>query len=658
MNFKSNLFSAQWLGPYRVFALFAGLALILLSLSRIGLMLWQWPRVDGLGNVGWMLLQGVRADLILVGLLLAIPVLLAPILALAPFAKFWRFFSLLWCVIALTLIIFIELSSPSFIAQYDIRPNRLYVEYLKYPKEVFSTLWQGFRVPLIGGTLLTALLVWLGTRLLVRQAKQMQSFNVLTLWLTWPVVVIAVFLSIRSTLDHRPANPALFAITSDSLVNSLIINSPYSVLYAIYSMRHEARSSEIYGKLDEAKMVELARDWPWLKSYQFNHPQYPTLHQQQATVVREKPLNLVIVLQESLGATFVQSLGGLPVTPELEKLKAEGLWFERLYATGTRSVRGIEAVVAGFYPTPAQSTVKLSNSQQNFTTVASILKKQGYQTQFVYGGEAHFDNMRSYFTGNGFSQIVDIKQIKNPQFVGSWGASDEDLFNTAHQQLEQLHQQGQPFLSLIFTSSNHEPFEFPDGRIELFEQPKNTVNNAVKYADWAMGEFFKKAKASAYWQDTLFLIVADHDNRVYGSNLIPLEKFKIPGLILGADVKPERLPTLASQVDLVPTLLSMMGVSACHPLLGRDFTLDKSSPGRALIQFDNYFALMQDDGLTILKPNEETVAATYDEQSQRLTLLERQPTVAERERALAQVQLPAYLYREGKYASDASCPAP
>ena len=243
----TNISSRNWLGPYRVFAIFALMVLTLLSLSRIGLLLWQWPRVEGSGNVGWMLLQGVRADLILVGLLLAVPVLLAPVLALPKLFKFWRGFALIWSLIALTLVIFIELSTPSFVAQYDIRPNRLYIEYLKYPKEVFSTLWQGFRGPLIGGTLLTFLLVWAGVRVLGAQAKQMRPFSVLKLCLTWPLVVIVVFISIRSTFDHRPANPALFAITSDSLVNSLIINSPYSVLYAAYSMRYEARSSEIYG---------------------------------------------------------------------------------------------------------------------------------------------------------------------------------------------------------------------------------------------------------------------------------------------------------------------------------------------------------------------------------------------------------------------------
>ena len=655
-------FITRCCGPYLVFFHFVLLALVGLSVSRLALMMWQWERVQPAGDLGWMLLQGVRADLILLGLLIAIPVLLAPLLAISRWATAWRSFSYIWCLIALTLLIFIELSTPSFLLQYDVRPNRLYIEYLKYPKEVFSTLWHGFRVPLLLGSALTVALVWLAARRLRRVAQLQRPAHNKTLWLTWPLVVVLVFISIRSTTQHRPANPALFAITPDAMVNSLIISSGYSVLYAIYSLRHEARSTEMYGKLDEATMLQQALDWPWLKHYQFNDPAQPTKHQQQATVQRDKPLNLVIVLQESMGATFVESLGGVPVTPELERLKQQGLWFEQLYATGTRSVRGIEAVVAGFAPTPAQSTVKLSNSQQGFTTLASVLKAAGFHTQFIYGGEAHFDNMRSYFTGNGFSQIVDINQIEKPKFVASWGASDEDLFNKADAELNRLQQQrqqtGQPFFSLVFTSSNHEPFEFPDGRIDLHEEPKNTVNNAVKYADWAMGQFFHKARQSSYWQDTLFLIVADHDNRVYGSNLIPVEKFRIPGLILGADTKAGTIDTLTSQIDLAPTLLSMLGVSSCHPMIGRDLTRDSTSPGRALIQFEQYFALKQPDGLTILKPDGTVVHGTYDEQQKALTLSDTVVSRAEYEKALAQVQLPSYLYREGKYSSEHRCAAP
>lgn len=657
---KTPLLSSLFcLGPYRYLIRTAALGLVLLSLCRIGLVIWLYDRVAQTDLLWQVLLQGVRADIIVVGLLLLLPVLLVPLASVRGLGKLWFNFSYYWCLTALVFLVFMELATPAFLLQYDVRPNRLFVEYLKYPKEVLSTLWFGFRIPVVTGVLATLALSWLMRRIFRAGNCSLSRWSIAKTVGLWGLALLLLFAGIRSTTEHRPANPALFAITSDAMVNSLVISSAYSVLYAIYNLKHEARSSSVYGTMPNDQMLHSSLNWPWLKSYQFNNPQYPTAHWQQAVVKREKPLNLVIVLQESLGATFVQSLGGLAVTPELEKLKQQGIWFDQLYATGTRSVRGIEAVVAGFPPTPAQSTVKLSNSQQHFTTLASVLKSVGYHTQFIYGGEAHFDNMRSFFTGNGVEQIVDQSQMKNVAFTGSWGASDEDVFNAAHQQLTVLHQQKKPFFSLIFTSSNHEPFEFPDGRIELHEEPKNRVNNSVKYADWAMGQFFNKAKQSAYWQDTLFLIVADHDNRVYGDNLIPVEKFHIPGLILGADTKPEQLTTLASQIDLAPTLLSMMGISSCHTMMGRDFMLDKTSPGRALLQFDNYFALVQQkpeaQDLVILKPDGHSVAGHYQPQNQQLTLSDQAVSPSAQQQALALVQLPSYLYREQKNSSEATC---
>ncbi len=137
---------------------------------------------------------------------------------------------------------------------------------------------------------------------------------------------------------------------------------------------------------------------------------------------------------------------------------------DNLYATGTRSVRGIEAVTTGFFPTPSRSTVKLTKSQSNFFSIADVLKQNGYITQFIYGGESHFDNMKSFFLGNGFTDIQDLPTFDSPSFVGSWGASDEDLYDKAHQQFSMMQQQNKPFFSLVFTSSNHSPFEYPQGK--------------------------------------------------------------------------------------------------------------------------------------------------------------------------------------------------
>lgn len=642
-----------WAGPYASLLQMLLLGLAILSLSRLGLVAWQWERVRATGLSATLFLQGVRADLIVLGYFLAVPLLLAPLLALPPpahhaAARLWRAGTVAWATFALVFIVFMELSSPQFIMQYDVRPNRLFIEYLSYPREVFATLWNGFRTALLLGAALTVALGVALYRLLKRASGGMRAWPASRLLLAWPLLCLLVFVQVRSTTGHRPANPALFALSGDALVNSLVINSAWSVLDAVGALRKEARSSEIYGEMPRERILAQVRAAPWLREARFSHPELPTLHRQHAAIGRDRPLNLVIVLEESLGATFVQSLGGLPVTPELEKLKDEGWWFEQLYATGTRSVRGIEAVVAGYAPTPARSVVKLSLAQRNFYTLAAGLGRQGYHTEFVYGGEAHFDNMRGFFTGNGFRNVVDLQQMR-PAFVGSWGASDEDLFDKSLERLRALHASGQPFFSLIFTSSNHEPFEFPDGKIALHEPRKQSVNNAVKYADYALGKFIRAAKREDYWKDTVFLIVADHDNRVYGNALVPIKKFHIPGLILGADIQPKRIGTIASQIDLAPTLLSLLGVSGEHPMIGRDFARDSTSPGRALLQFNDHFAWLEGSAATILRPGQPPLLGRYDATSGVLVPNVGIPSRAQVEKAMAHVMLPSLLYREQRY---------
>ncbi len=641
-------------GPYAALALLFLLGLPLLSLSRIGLMLWQGERVAATGIWPEMLLQGVRVDIIQLSLFALPLLLLAPLLALRRPWPLWRRLNALWVVLAVATLTLLEIATPQFIGEYDARPNRLFVEYLKYPHEVLAMLWSGFRLQLLAGLAGTALAAVATVRLLRPWLRQEHAWPLWKLWLSWPLLVLLCLLAIRSNLDHRPANPALFALTGDPMVNTLILNSAWSVTHAVYAMRHEARSSEIYGQMDNAAILdELRKAKASLGDARplLGNAEIPTLLAQKATQRRGKPLNLVIVLEESLGATFVESLGGVPVTPELEKLKNEGWWFEQLYATGTRSIRGIEAVVTGFPPTPAQAVVKLSLAQHDFASLASILAQHGYSSEFIYGGEAHFDNMRGFFTNNGFARITDGKDYKNPVFTGSWGVSDEDLFAKAHERLSEKHQAGESSFTLVFTSSNHAPFEFPDGRIALYEEPKGTDNNAVKYTDYALGRFIAQAKASDYWKDTVFLIVADHDIRVRGNSLVPIERFHIPGLILGADLAPRRVKTVASQIDLAPTLLSLLGVDAEHPLIGRDLTREPADlPGRAMMQYEQHYAWMEGDQVVILRPEKTPEHARYDRTKKHLQPAAPPADAAARERrALAHALLPAWLYREQRY---------
>ena len=640
-------------GPYAPLCVLILIGLLVLTISRLGLMLWQKNRICATGVWAQIIIQGIRADLIQLFLFILPLVLLAPLLATSYTWGFWQQLTIFWVTACLTLLFFLEAATPGFIAEYDARPNRLFVEYLKYPKEVLPMLWKGFRIHVFAGVIVTILTIYVIHHLMVPFAAKPSTWPNIALWLSWPLVFIISVFVIRSTTVHRPANPAFFAITADSMVNSIVINSTWSVFYAIYNLKHEAKSSAIYGKMPFEKVLEIVKNARQNSHQTFtNNTEIPTETRATPAIQRAKPLNLVIVLQESMGATFVESLGGIAVTPELEKLKTKGWWFEQLYATGTRSVRGIEAVITGFLPTPAQSTVKLSLSQNNFFSLASLLKTKGYHSQFLYGGEKHFDNMADFFLGNGFDHIIDESDFKDAIFKGSWGASDEDVFNKAHDEILNSHAANQPFFKLIFTSSNHSPFEYPDGRITLHEQPKATENNAVKYADYAMGQFFETAQQSPYWQDTLFVIVADHDIRIRGESLVPVKNFHLPALILGADLKHKRISSVTSQVDLPTTALSLMGIESSYPMIGRDLaTEEPDQAGRAMMQFEDNYAWMEGEQVVVLRPQKAPVFATYNPQLKKLENIRAEGNKALAERALAHVLLPATLYREQKYKS-------
>ncbi|MFQ5755796.1 MAG: LTA synthase family protein [Acidiferrobacterales bacterium] len=581
---------------------FLAIALATLSLSRIGLVIWQWSRVAAVDGLWTILLQGVRFDLVLLGMLLLIPATVTPVLSTSRYTlRVWQPMLRMYLGLCLALIVFMEVSTPSFLTQYDARPNILFIEYLNYPKEVFSTLWAAYKLQLFFSFGAIPVIFYV----IARALKKFEHYVVPVKW--WaalvlsPLMLLTAFAMARSTLDHRAVNPSTVAFSTDPMVNDLPMSSAYTVLYAMYETKYDVAGGVRYGTLPEDDVIRLVRKDMHVDNSMFVNAAIPTLHKHIATRKRSRPLNLVIILEESLGAEFVGCLGGLPLTPNLCRLTKQGIWFEHMYATGTRSVRGLEAIVAGFTPTPARSVVKLPGSQRDFFTLAQLLSRQGYGTSFLYGGEAHFDNMRRFFVNNGFKYVIDENDYQHPIFSGSWGVSDEDLFSRAHAYFEA--QGEKPFFSLVFTSSNHSPFQFPDGRIELYDKKKATVNNAVKYADYALGKFLEKATRSSYWQNTVFLVTSDHNSRVYGAALIPIERFRIPALILGADIKPEVFTPIASQIDLPPTLLSLIGISAIHPMIGRDLTRAqfKHALGRAIMQYGPRQGFMEGQNIVIME---------------------------------------------------------
>jgi len=582
--------------------LFAMRLLLILTAARILLVAWQAERVLAVDMLVTIFVQGLRFDLVLLGLALVIPVLTFPLFASSErLVRIWQLLLRFYLPAVLLFVLFMEISTPSFMQQFDSRPNILFVEYLDHPREVFATLWAAYRLPLVIALVLLPAIALVLAREFRSVAQRVEATGVLTALLMFPLLLVLCAGLIRSTLDHRPVNPSTVALSTDPLVNDLALNSTYTLLYAIYETRHEGQGGFRYANMPDGEVIQSVRSEMHVAPEDFTSEVIPTLHTQHGAATSGRRKNLVIVIEESLGAEFVGALGGLPLTPNLDALSKEGIWLTNLYATGTRSVRGLEAIVSGYTPTPARSIVKLPKSQRNFFTLAELLGAEGYETSFIYGGEAQFDNMRRFFVNNGFGHVIDEKDYIDPVFVGSWGVSDEDLFARAHEEFERAGDV--PFFSVVFTSSNHSPYQFPDGRIELFDSEKNTVNNAVKYADYALGEFFRKAKQSSYWDDTVFLVVADHNSRVYGDQVIPVDRFHVPGLILGGTVEAGSIDTVASQIDLGPTLLSLIDYYGEHPMIGRDLSAAANTerPGRAIMQFNTTQAYMEGDQVIVMQ---------------------------------------------------------
>ena len=626
--------------------------IILISIfitSRIALLFWQHSRLND-GDI-WPIISGaIRIDLSSIGYLATIGVfiLILNVVARHKTELFQRIFTLYGSSVV-TVVVIVEASTPAFINQYDVRPNRLYIEYLDYPQEVFSMLVHGHLFAMLSTLLLASLTSVYSYRLLCRAFTQPQSLKKASnLPILMAALIICLFAA-RGTLSHRPLNPALVYFSQDSLVNSLVLNSTYSVAFALKNMGNEKSASNLYGTMPRQQIIDTVKKASYRK--QFVTGNIPTLAHNKPFVSGVKK-NLVIILEESLGARFVGELGGLDITPELDELYQQGWGFDNLYATGTRSVRGIEAITTGFTPSPSRSVVKLSKSQHNFFSLADVLSQEGYKTQFIYGGESHFDNMKSFFLGNGFNDIVDINHIENPQFISSWGVSDEDLFNQADKELTKLSNSTEPFFSLVFTSSNHDPFDIPQGKVSLPKghNPENYKRDlAIKYADYALGKFINKAKTRSYWENTVFLVVADHDVRVFGSEPVPLKSFHIPAVVLNSDMKAKRDSRLVSQIDLPVTLLSLLGIEQATPMVGFDLT--KNYPvERVMMQYYDNFAYLENDRAVILMPNQQTSYWRYNKQTKIQEKNEQQnadQTLAEK--ALAHVLFSNLAYTEQLY---------
>jgi len=419
----------------------------------------------------------------------------------------------------------------------------------------------------------------------------------------------------RGTLDHRPINPSIAFVSSNRVANEIASSGLFTIEYEAVRLLHgdSVRLAQYHAPLEEAEAERRLRDLLRRTGRFTNDSPNPYVRLVTAPAA-ERRRNVVVVVMESFTGRLVGALGGSPaLSPELDALSEEGLLWENCYATGERTVQGLEAVLSSFPPLPGVSVVRRSRARGNFETLASVLGRRGYESLFLYGGQGLFDHMSGFFRSNGFGAFLEEADFGSVSFRGTWGVSDEDVFRRANAEFQARWEAGRPFLGTILTVSLHSPWEFPAGRSPPLPEdttvPRGFERDELEnflYADFAVGEFMREARKLDYSRDTLFVFVGDHGVHLRGRELLPSEEYRVPLLFVGPGwLPPGRIHSVASQIDIAPTIMGLLGGDYRSAFFGRDLLASDEDGLAILVYHKRDYGVRKRDRLTVLAAGEE-----------------------------------------------------
>ena len=488
--------------------------------------------------------------------------------------------------------------------EFGIRYNFIAVDYLIYTTEVIGNIMESYPVvPLFSGVFVVVLAL---TIFLYKKTKStletIPNLKEKGLFLGGYVVLFLLSLWVTPKFDNIKSN--------NVFVQEIRANGVYKFYYAF--THSELDFFQFYPTLPE----EEARS-TFFSNFMIPYPGFGECGFRNFAPIRELPYpvegeddeqhkNVVLISVESLSAEFMAAYGNTEgITPFLDSLAQKSIFLTNLYATGNRTVRGLEALTLCVPPTPGESIVKRKDNKNKFTT-GSVFKSKGYSVKYLYGGYSYFDNMKDFFGGNGYD-IIDRDNFTPEEitFANIWGVSDEDMARKAIKEMNAQAKTGKPFFNHWMTVSNHRPFTYPEGRIDIPGTAKSR-QGGVKYTDYALKLFFELAKKESWFKDTVFVIVADHCASSAGRTELPLDRYRIPCLIYADFLEAEQIDKLASQIDVMPTVMGLLNFSYKSKFLGQDIRYFYYQP-RAYIATYRELGYLTPDTLSIIKPLREQI---------------------------------------------------
>jgi len=529
------------------------------------------------------------------------------------------------------------------------RFNFIAVDYLLYTHEVIGNILESYPVVpiLLALTLPAGFFTAMALRWTWRSGAAPLG------WRTASGVVLVYGFAVAASL--RFVDSDLKNFSQADAVNALAANGAYEFFAANY--RNELSYDRHYATVPIEEAMSTVRTALDEDRSHWVAPQRIDLERRISARAVERHLNVVLVSVESLGAEFLGVYGdSRGLTPNLDRLSRESLWFSKVYATGNRTVRGLEALALALPPTPGQSIVRRPHNEVLFS-LGSVFEDKGYSVLFAYGGYGYFDNMNAFFDANDYRSI-DRRSIpaERIEFENVWGVADEHLFDQTLEEIDRARAEHpeRPVFAHVMTTSNHRPYTYPDGRIDIASGTGR--EGAVKYTDYALGRMLEKARDHVWFDDTVFIITADHGANARGSMQIPVDKYLIPVFVYAPKhVTPRRIDRLMSQIDVAPTLLGLLNFGYYSKFFGRDVLHSAQASDRAFVANYQTLGYLKRDRMVVLHPKRRVEVFRLAD-GMRVRVPVDDPALVRE--AIAFYELSSYAFDHGLYRDEEQKPPP